>query len=66
VIRLCRDAIALGRSTPLHHSQTIAEPLDVLATCLLRLGHTSDAIVCRREAATVSADTNVMTRNSQR
>jgi tetratricopeptide (TPR) repeat protein len=55
-IRLCRDAIALGRSTPLHHSETLAAPLDVLATCLLHLGHTGDAIACWQEAATVYDD----------
>lgn len=55
-MRLCRDAIAIGRSTPLHHYQTIAEPLDVLATCLLHLGHTDEAITCWQEAATVYAD----------
>ncbi|MBE8522016.1 ATP-binding protein [Amycolatopsis sp. H6(2020)] len=55
-IQLCRDAIAIGRSTPLHHFQTVAQPLDVLATCLLQIGHTGDAIACWQEAATVYDD----------
>lgn len=55
-IQLCRDAIAVGRSTPLHHFQTIAEPLNVLATSLLRLGHIDEAIACWQEAATVYDD----------
>jgi tetratricopeptide (TPR) repeat protein len=52
-IRLCRDAITIGHSSPLHHYQTIAVPLDVLATCLLQLGHTDDALACWQQAATV-------------
>ncbi|UOZ03306.1 tetratricopeptide repeat protein [Amycolatopsis sp. WQ 127309] len=56
-IRLCRDAIAIGRSTPISRDKTIAEPLDVLATCLLHLGHMGEAMVCWQEAATIYEDT---------
>ncbi|WP_037306093.1 tetratricopeptide repeat protein [Amycolatopsis orientalis] len=52
-IALCRDAIALGHSTPLNRYETIAGPLDVLATCLRRLGRTDEAISCWQEAAAV-------------
>ncbi|WP_409495973.1 ATP-binding protein [Amycolatopsis sp. cmx-11-12] len=56
-IALCRDAIVLGRSTPLNRYQTIADPLDVLATCLHQLGRTSEATTCWQEAAAVYDDT---------
>ncbi|MFD8494939.1 ATP-binding protein [Amycolatopsis sp. NPDC059657] len=58
-IALCRDAIALGRSTPLNRDHTVAEPLDVLATCLHQLGQTCDAISCWQEAADVYDDTGL-------
>jgi hypothetical protein len=54
---LCRDAIAVGRSTPLHREETVAEPLDVLAACLHDLGRTDDAMACWDEAATIYDDT---------
>ncbi|WP_414938318.1 tetratricopeptide repeat protein [Amycolatopsis sp. cmx-11-51] len=56
-IALCRDAITLGHSTPVNRSTTIADPLDVLATCLHQLGHTGEAITCSQEAATIYEDT---------
>ncbi|WP_410600992.1 NB-ARC domain-containing protein [Amycolatopsis sp. lyj-90] len=52
-IALCRDAIALGHSTPVNRSTTIADPLEVLASCLHELGHTSEAVTCWKEAAAV-------------
>jgi tetratricopeptide (TPR) repeat protein len=52
-IALCRDAIAIGRRTPLNHLITLGGPLEVLATCLHQLGRTSEATVCWQEAATV-------------
>ncbi|HEY3552327.1 MAG TPA: tetratricopeptide repeat protein, partial [Solirubrobacterales bacterium] len=56
-VRLCRDAITLGRSTPLRRDKTVAEPLDVLASCLQDLGRTDEAIACWEEAATIYDDT---------
>jgi tetratricopeptide (TPR) repeat protein len=56
-IRLCRDAIGIGRSSPISRDQTVAAPLDVLATCLHDLGRTGDAIACWQEAATIYDDT---------
>ncbi|WP_229907736.1 ATP-binding protein [Amycolatopsis oliviviridis] len=56
-IALCRDAIAIGRSTPLYRNETIAEPLDVLATCLHQLGRTDEALVCWQEAAAIYDET---------
>lgn len=56
-IQLCRDAISIGRSAPINRDKTIAEPLDVLAICLLHLGHTGKAMACWQEAATIYEDT---------
>ncbi|NBH07454.1 NB-ARC domain-containing protein [Amycolatopsis sp. SID8362] len=56
-IQLCRAAIDIGRSAPINRDKTIAEPLDVLASCLHDLGHTEKAIACWQEAATVYDDT---------
>lgn len=56
-ISLCQEAIAIGRRMPLYRNTTIADPLDVSATCLHQLGNTTEAIACWREAATVYEDT---------
>ncbi|MFI6032535.1 tetratricopeptide repeat protein [Amycolatopsis magusensis] len=45
-IALCRNAITIGHNTPLSRSYTVAQPLDVLASCLHQLGRTSEAITC--------------------
>ncbi|MDX3192613.1 tetratricopeptide repeat protein [Streptomyces sp. MN03-5084-2B] len=59
-VRLCREAIALGRSTPLRRDKTVAEPLEVLAGCLHDLGRTDDAIACWEEAATIYDNTGYL------
>ncbi|MFJ8914620.1 ATP-binding protein [Amycolatopsis sp. NPDC102389] len=56
-IAMCREALAIGHSRPLNRHSTVAEPLDVLATCLHRVGHTGEAVTCWQEAAAVYDDT---------
>ncbi|MET8848651.1 tetratricopeptide repeat protein [Amycolatopsis sp. NPDC004625] len=56
-IRMCREAIAIGRRIPQSRNETVAEPLDALATCLNHLGRTDDAIACWLEAASIFDDT---------
>ncbi|MFC3454320.1 ATP-binding protein [Amycolatopsis speibonae] len=64
-IALCRDAIAIGHKTPLNRDETIAEPLDVLATCLHQLGNTREAIACWEEAVAVYDDTGYPNRAAE-
>ncbi|MBE1493211.1 tetratricopeptide (TPR) repeat protein [Amycolatopsis lexingtonensis] len=64
-VALCRDAIAIGRSIPLHRDETVAEPLVILAACLYDLGHTAEAIVSWQEAAAVYDETGYPYRGAE-
>ncbi|WP_228688418.1 ATP-binding protein [Amycolatopsis keratiniphila] len=55
-ITLCREAITLGRRIGVSRDESIATPLDVLATSLHHLGHQSEAIACWQESATIHDD----------
>ncbi|WP_309235892.1 tetratricopeptide repeat protein [Amycolatopsis sp. SID8362] len=57
---LCREAIAIGRRSPRERDATIADPLDVLASCLHRLGDVRQAVDCWREAAAIYDETGYL------
>lgn len=57
---LCRDAIAIGRRSPRERDGTIADPLDVLASCLHRLGDVGEAVGCWLEAAAIYDETGYL------
>ncbi|MGH3878190.1 MAG: ATP-binding protein [Actinophytocola sp.] len=50
VIDLCQQAISLGRVTG-NLGETVAQPLDTLATALHHTGNTTEAVNCWQEAA---------------
>ncbi|MEV4052008.1 BTAD domain-containing putative transcriptional regulator [Amycolatopsis sp. NPDC049688] len=52
----CRRAIALGRRSLGSQDETLAEPLEILATSLHRLGQVAEAVASWRQAAAIYAE----------
>ncbi|MBB5858146.1 ATP-binding protein [Amycolatopsis umgeniensis] len=64
-IKLCRESMALGYKGRLDRHDAVAEPLDVLATCLHQIGRTSEAITYWQKAAIIYDESGYLSKAAE-